>query len=229
MARVLYGAIVTEIKGKVNGLVFQKMGSTFGMRTYKNQYPNKGTSSQKKRTTWAITASLWKTLTPTQKLSYKNNAASYPTLDKFGNPVVLNQFQLFMLINQILVIWGYPIITTCSAYSNPYNLYYEVGSLNATNQHFYLNRVNTMPAGVFQVWFVAGPFPSYTYNQNLKGKTFNIVRLGTGSSVNFWSNVVNLFNYPPTNDDWVVVSSYVVDSNTGLYSSLSSYQGQMNT
>jgi hypothetical protein len=228
MARVLYGDIVTELKGKLNGHVFQPIGSSFAVRSYKIQQKNKSASGQKKRTIWAETAALWNTLTPTQQQSYHDHAYTYPTYDKFGVKVTLNRYQMFMLINYILVQFNFPIITTLADWQDQGHQYYVPSQINANSQLAYFYRNFTPPTNVIQIWKVYGPLPSTSNSPWGKFRIFVSMRYNTGLNPNLWSYLTPLFRYTPTNNDWLYFESYNVNTDTGSYGLPVDYDVQMN-
>jgi hypothetical protein len=99
MARVQYGTIVTEIKGKNQGHVFQ--GGNVGFVLRSKGY-TKGISSQQRSTANSIislNASLWRKLSDAQRTLWNNLAPNWLFVNKFGQTYQGNGFQIFCAYN----------------------------------------------------------------------------------------------------------------------------------
>lgn len=115
MARAKYGAIITEIKGKIGGTVFQ--GSRSG-GVIKNKPNNKSSSGSGKLTkadagrlflpqrTISTLASNWRLLSVSDQLAWNTSAPLYPFTDKYGQPYTGSGYQLYMSINSNLLLIG---------------------------------------------------------------------------------------------------------------------------
>ena len=106
MARVQYGTIVTEVKGKVQGQVFQGGNIGFVLR---NKGYTKGLSTFRRSTAnsfMVYAATQWKTLNDAQRQSWIDQAPYWPFYNKFGAPYVGSGFQVFMAYNTYKVQFG---------------------------------------------------------------------------------------------------------------------------
>ncbi len=99
MARVLYGALVVEMKGKIGGTVFQS--NRFGFTARQKPISPKVSSSLQGsiHNVFADTAQHWRTLTDGQRTAWDVVAPNWPHNDKFGNPVQLTGYNLFMKLS----------------------------------------------------------------------------------------------------------------------------------
>lgn len=121
MARAKYGAIITEIKGKIGGTVFQ--GSRTG-GVVKNKPNNKTSSGTSKLTkadagrlflpqnTIAQLATTWRDLSAMDQLAWNTAAPSYPFTDKYGNPYTGSGYQLYMSMNTNNAVVGGNYLST---------------------------------------------------------------------------------------------------------------------
>lgn len=119
MARVQYGSLVTNLKGKIGGHVFQRCGQSGSLRSKSTVVSSQSSYSQATRNQFSSLASEWRSLTTSQRNSFSIQASTYPTFDSYGNPIVLTGYQLFMYINRTVLMAGYPIVTTCVPYAAP--------------------------------------------------------------------------------------------------------------
>ncbi len=102
MASVKYGSIVTELKGKVAGHVYQKGSVGYALRT--KGYSNGTRSSFRQNATTNLIANTttWRTLSSVQKTAWQNAAALWPFVDKFGNTYFGTGYQVFNAYNSAL-------------------------------------------------------------------------------------------------------------------------------
>lgn len=121
MARVQYGSIVTELKGKISGQVFQggnvgfvlrNKGYTPGISSSQRQTANRGMIAQ---------TTAWKLLTDEQRATWNSGAANWPFTDKFGNSYTGSGFQVFTAFNSNRVSLGLSVITSMPSSASPNN------------------------------------------------------------------------------------------------------------
>lgn len=114
MALVQYTAIVNQIRGKLNGSVFNK--SRNGYTLQRKQMPKQGSSSAQtqRRSSFSRVQRTWRTLTPDQQVNYQIAANNNPTTDRFGQPTVLAGYNQFVKVNLIRVMLGLPILLDVS-------------------------------------------------------------------------------------------------------------------
>lgn len=109
MATVQFGAIVTSIRGKINGHAFRK-GKGFTAFQRKAQ---KGSqlffSKNKSLSTLTKTSSLWNTLTLQERSNWTNFALNNPTKDRFGNSRVLSGRAMFQKCASISLLINRPV------------------------------------------------------------------------------------------------------------------------
>lgn len=121
MASVKYGGIVTEIKGKLGGTVFQKSksGGTaknkgmhgkakgFGRSTNSQTF---GDATQKNQKRFASITKMWQALSSVQKSNWSSLATSWTFKNKFGEVYTASGYQVFCAANLNLGILGLPYI-----------------------------------------------------------------------------------------------------------------------
>lgn len=131
MARVQYGVIVTELKGKVAGQVFQKGN---GANVLRNKGYAQGRSSTRRSAAvsrMVSVSSLWRSVTPTQYDSWVGLAVTWPFTDKFGVVYYSTAYQVFIAYNTALLSMGLPVVLTAG--SSVANEAVTVDTLEGTN------------------------------------------------------------------------------------------------
>jgi hypothetical protein len=112
MARIVYGALVTSVRGSVGGTTFQK--NKFGF-TIKNKpkmiLPLSRDQFLSKNIIRRCTT-LWATLTPGERLSWINFAATYPQFSKHNPAVAISGYNLF-------VMWSFQYLLSTFVENSP--------------------------------------------------------------------------------------------------------------
>jgi len=119
MAIVQYGALVTGIRGKVGGQVFQRCGQSASLRNKSTVVSSQSSYASGTRSEFSSLASTWRSMSLEQKTSFNTWASSYPTFDRYGTSIILSAYQLFMYINRPLLMAGLPLVLTCVQYVAP--------------------------------------------------------------------------------------------------------------
>ena len=99
MAIIQYTGIVNQIRGKLNGSVFNKSRNGFTLQ--RKQQPTKGQSGlqSRRRAVFAQAQRRWKDLTPSQQTQAQISANNNPTRDRFGEQVILAGYNHFVKAN----------------------------------------------------------------------------------------------------------------------------------
>lgn len=114
MARLKYGIIVTEIKGKVAGMVFQGGNNSKVLRASNNKRNSKSASLSLSTSILSQITSQWKLLTNSDRLAWATAALSYPFVDSFGSTYFGSAYQCFTSYNRNLLTIGSTMVTTPS-------------------------------------------------------------------------------------------------------------------
>lgn len=119
MARVQYGSIVTELKGKVAGQVFQGGNVGFVLR---NKGYTPGISSTKRQAAnrnLVANTSTWRDLSDSDRAAWAAGAPNWLFTDKFGNTYVGSGFQMHNAYNSILLSLGLPTVSVPGVVAAP--------------------------------------------------------------------------------------------------------------
>lgn len=117
MAVIKTSALVDEIKGSIGGTVFQV--SKWG-QIAKQKSTRKPTVSASLSVQWDIVSfaiEVWRGLSPLERQSWVDNAAAYPSTDRYGNLVIPTAYNLFMRVALRLPIPAIRTMNSCSPLS----------------------------------------------------------------------------------------------------------------
>lgn len=106
MAIVQYTAIVNQIRGKLNGSVFNKSRNAYTLG--RKPSPPKGATQAQSGTRVAFgqVQRTWRVLTEAEKQSWATVAANHPVRDRFGQLVYMSGYNWFIKANMFNVSIG---------------------------------------------------------------------------------------------------------------------------
>lgn len=121
MASVKYGAMITELKGKVGGQAFQ--GGNVGYVLRNIHYTSRSAFPRRQRVNYwlAQLAYTWRSLTSGNKAAWTAIAAAWTFTDRYGNTYEGSAFQIYMSYNGLRLSLGLAAVTTPSALVTPTN------------------------------------------------------------------------------------------------------------
>ena len=112
MAKVLFTAVVADMRNKLNGSVFSKNKGGAYVRTKVTPVNPQTDAQQNVRSVMATNSAAWRGLTQAQRDSWLAAAPSFPYRDIFGDSKILSGSQLFVKLNGNLVNNGESPLTT---------------------------------------------------------------------------------------------------------------------
>lgn len=112
MAKVLFTAVVADMRNKLNGTVFSK--NRYGAYTRTKVTPvNPQTTFQSAvRTNFGNTSGAWRGLTQAQRNAWIAQAQFFPIIDIFGNSKILSGQALYQQLNRNLFTAGQSAISS---------------------------------------------------------------------------------------------------------------------
>jgi hypothetical protein len=119
MARVVYGAEITELIGSIGGMTFQRNSSGTIARLKPNSPVNPSPIQGIQQNSLAQLVALWPTLTPLQKASWDALAAAHDHINPWSETKTLNGYQWFLSCNLYCTLAGDAIQVTAPAYAPP--------------------------------------------------------------------------------------------------------------
>jgi hypothetical protein len=194
MARVTYGALITELSGSIGGVTFHK-NSSGNIARLKPNSPNVASSfqlGQQSRLNQLITT--WPTLTLAQKASWNALAAAHDHVNEFGETKTLNGFQWFMSCNLNLQLVGEAIILSAPGWTvmaTPVN-----GTIAKNDTDLYIRWVpNCNFTPDYAVLYISTPLrqSSVNYRRSMffANSTKNL-SIAYWQLTNYWLNVTGI-------------------------------------
>lgn len=101
MAVVQYTGIVNQVRGKLNGSVFNKSRNAFTMQRKQQQTKGSKGSQSEIRNVFSNVQRTWKTATAVQRADWQLAAQNNPSLDRFGNQTILSGYNQFIKANVV--------------------------------------------------------------------------------------------------------------------------------
>lgn len=117
MARVTYGALITELAGSIGGITFQRNASGPVARLKPNMTVNPSPAQALQENKLSRLVALWPTLSDADKLSWKTFAEDHLHVTEWAEEKQLNGFQWFMSCNLDLLVTNQATITTAPAWT----------------------------------------------------------------------------------------------------------------
>ena len=122
MASIKFSALVNQLKGKLNGSVFQ--GSTSGAIVRNKPYfingsragkltkADAGRVSNQQRYVASISQE-WGQLSDNDRQTWESQAYLWPFTNRFGESYIGSGYQVFQMVNLRLLNFGYNIVSVC--------------------------------------------------------------------------------------------------------------------
>lgn len=102
MAKILFTAVVADMRNKLNGTVFSKNRYGAYARTKVTPVNPQTVAQQNNRNQLATFSAAWRGITQSQREGWISAAANFPTTDIFGNAKILSGNALFVGLNKNL-------------------------------------------------------------------------------------------------------------------------------
>lgn len=112
MAKVLFTAIVADMRNKLNGSVFSKNRYGAYVRTKVTPVNPQTDAQQNVRNQFATASQAWRGLSEAQRQSFIDAAPAFPVFDIFGNSKILSGSALYNKLNLNLSAAGVGAIDT---------------------------------------------------------------------------------------------------------------------
>ena len=220
MARVLFTAVVADMRNKLNGTVFSKNKSGAYTRTKVTPVNPQSASQTQNRQRLSRFSQLWRTLSLTAITAWNDLAKSQPFgTDVFGNPKFLSGLSLFVKLNSNIdiamanQILDAPVLTTPPAASiTAVNVQSDGTTLIAASFDYTLA---STPVDVALVIYATRPYPvSQTFNTNLY-RLVQVVPATAGGNMSFLPGYLATFGVPQPGMQ-VGVFIETIDKNSGM-------------
>lgn len=119
MAVIQYTAIVNQIRGKLNGSVFNKGKTSYTLQRKQQGKRSQTTAQLRRRANFSSIQRSWKELTINERVTAEHAATLNPVRDRFGNEVVLSGYNHWVKANLIISLLGFSIQKLLQARTAP--------------------------------------------------------------------------------------------------------------
>lgn len=213
MASIKWSALVSEVKGVLNGSILSvgNAGQTIRNRTTGNRANTSRWSAVKIRLSYV--SSQWRSLTSGQQAAWTAAGVGYPYTDKFGNSQTPSGFQLYCTLNINRLILGQSLLSTPSAPPSQESISpVEVNYANPTTLSLEFN--NTLGNASYLQIFASAPVSKGVTSlpQNLR-QIYSVIT-STSNPIDIWSSYTAAYYTPPANSR-IWFKYLQIDSNTG--------------
>lgn len=195
MARVQYGTIVTEIKGKNQGHVFQGGNVGFVLRS-KGYTPGISTQARNQANTYLTTqSSRWKLLTDSQRSAWASIAPNWLFYNRFGASYQGNGFQIFNSYNTNLLNLTQPVVNSPGAVrsaADPGSVDFDWGNTHGARITF----GNDGTANQYMLLFAAAPASAGRNSNHARYRLIAAVDINGLGDVIFTSEYTDIFPTP---------------------------------
>lgn len=117
MARVTYGALITELAGSIGGITFQRNSSGNIARLKPNMPVNVSENQQSQIFLLSQLVAAWSAFSDADKTSWNDLAAAHDHINEWSESKKLNGFQWFLSCNLNLLITDQAVTSTAPAWS----------------------------------------------------------------------------------------------------------------
>jgi hypothetical protein len=215
MAVVKYGSIITQLKGKLDGHVFQRCGQSLSIRSISARKLTSSVAKSVSKKKMGFVASSWRSISASQKAAWSAAAPTYPTLDKYGNRIVLTGFQLFVFINKRYSLISPSYVSTASNYAPPAPNSVVIGPYVISTAHCDFWSYTPIAVNTLVLLYVSKLYP----HQGLVAKPHlsfaGSIAFGTAIGYNLYSMVRAMFPIAPIAGNAFFWATVVIDLVTG--------------
>jgi hypothetical protein len=216
MAKVLFTAVVADMRNKLNGTVFSK--NRYGAYTRTKVTPvNPQTTFQSAvRTNFGNTSGAWRGLTQAQRNAWIAQAQFFPIIDIFGNSKVLSGQALYQQLNRNLFTAGQSAISSPPSPAAIPAFYAVSCASSVAGADTVTASVTTVPAGhTMMVAVTPGLTPGIGFAKN----RFRVLETATlTASVATITTAYRARFGTPVAGNKLFVKLYLIDNTTGQMS-----------
>jgi len=157
MAKVKFGQIISEARGKIGGMVFSR--NSYGSYIRQKVTPVNPSSARQSivRTYLTQLAQDWRDLTAPQKLQWNTQAVAFAKTDIFGDKQTPSGFNLYMSLNLNILNVNGVVISTPPVLEDAFNFTAFSAAISAGGGSIDLTYAAAIPATVSVEVFATAP------------------------------------------------------------------------
>ena len=205
MAIVKYGSIITEIKGKIGGQVFQGGNQSFVMRNDYKDRNRKSYTETPVNVRYSELAALWKSIGYDNQQSWIDNPNAYlfPVINKFSESIVVCGYDVFCMLNYPLLLFGITTQDICPVDTGTPELINITTDIDIANTKFNIVFDHSpIDNDMYVLFWVTGPY--YGIFKDVKKAVKKIIKwLSPGDTTPkmIWDDYYSSWEINP---DWVI-------------------------
>ena len=152
MAKIQYSALVTQMKGKMRGAIFQSGTAGQIVRSAKNFNRTASPRWQKQKNRLSTVSRAWNTLTEAERATWAAIAVNFPLVNNFGETRIPDGYTVFSKLNATILGAGGTImsaptmpvqLTDCSSagalFSTPSSIQFDSGNIITSSELMLVN------------------------------------------------------------------------------------------
>lgn len=155
MAKIKFGAMMTDASGKLGGQVFAKNRGGAYIRTKTTPLNPQTTAQMNIRGIFASISSAWSQLTEANRQTWNNFVSDYARTDVFGDLRNPSGKNLFQRLNQNLSISGQTLIDVCTTPSEVPFADLQSATLEVAAESFEVSGLGNTTGSKMVVWATA--------------------------------------------------------------------------
>jgi len=209
VARVEFSSVVTSIRGKVGGSVFQRNRSGYSLKNKSNNVDSASVKQIASRVYMSQVHAAWRSMSENERNAWDIFANFKPVRNRNNSNVNLTGYQLFLKYNLIRLQAGYTILTTIT-YSQITNLAVDMSFLVASPAVFVAFLTLDFSDDYGCLLMTSAPRSS---NYPLKAKSYKVlIPDAIDENALYLSDVfVKTYGKIPTNPSWLSYKLTIFD------------------
>ncbi len=158
MAVVKYGSLVSEVRGSIGGVTFQRCGQSLSIRSNPSHVKAKSDMAMVCRARLQYLANKWSQLKKSSKDAWALAALDWPSFDRFGSPKILSGYQLFIYIQTYCVLCEESFSGVAPAYVPPPLWGATIADFSAADPALLINFASPGASNYKYLLFLSMPF-----------------------------------------------------------------------
>lgn len=212
MAKIKFGALMVDMRGKQGGTVYSRnKGGAYSKNKVTPLNP-RSTAQQLQRSLMASSAGAWRSLTQDQRNAWNENAANFPRTDVFGDTVILSGNALHNQLNLNLTKVGLSPISVCPTPADVFNT--PIDLVTATVIALDIDIPSALPSGTHAVIRATPNLSAGISNFNSRLRDIAVANNASGATIDVFSDYVAKFGTPVVGSK-IGVQIVTVDDVTG--------------
>lgn len=228
MARILYAPLISEFRGSIGGVTFQRNANGAIAKSKNTQKFSLSNRQNISSSNLSHVSSLWSTIGNANQSSWNSFASLHSRTDFYGRVKNLSGFQWFCSCNLNLISINEPVISIAPTYISPAILTNPIIAPSGTAIGFHAD-VAAPPSGYALVGFVTPPTSSSSLVSRVQKQLILSYKGSPVNDIDLTTEYLNLFGinfatFPDTNHIFIQSNCFTVAYPSGISSP---YQSQI--